>query len=174
MSAFAPEGGRFRDWSDADKETAVALYLAGQPVCLVADAIGRSVGSVRNYFNYRGVKRRGPNTYGSRAERRARDQALAAAVWTPARVALVEALLDEGLDATRVSLRTGVPEGMINRRFGYLRPVADVVGGRRRRRCLMCGQPFLSAGSGERVCHGCKATDAWRSGQDYSAYEVHL
>ena len=35
---------------------------------------------------------------------------------------------------------------------------------RKTRRCLMCGQPFLSEWAGERVCRSCKSTAAWRTG----------
>lgn len=32
------------------------------------------------------------------------------------------------------------------------------------RDCLVCRTPFPSAWSGERICHRCKSTSAWRSG----------
>lgn len=32
------------------------------------------------------------------------------------------------------------------------------------RGCLVCKTPFQSAWSGERICHRCKSTSAWRSG----------
>lgn len=35
--------------------------------------------------------------------------------------------------------------------------------GARQRHCLMCGRGFPSHGIGNRVCGGCKQTDAWRS-----------
>ena len=35
---------------------------------------------------------------------------------------------------------------------------------RKTRRCLMCGQSFLSEWAGERVCRSCKSTAAWRTG----------
>lgn len=35
---------------------------------------------------------------------------------------------------------------------------------RKIRRCLMCGQPFLSEWAGERICRNCKGTAAWRTG----------
>lgn len=35
---------------------------------------------------------------------------------------------------------------------------------RKTRRCLMCGQPFVSEWAGERVCRSCKSTAAWRTG----------
>ena len=31
------------------------------------------------------------------------------------------------------------------------------------RKCLMCKKEFESAWSGERVCRGCKVTNAWKS-----------
>ena len=32
------------------------------------------------------------------------------------------------------------------------------------RRCLMCGDEFLSEWSGNRICKRCKSSTAWRSG----------
>jgi len=32
------------------------------------------------------------------------------------------------------------------------------------RKCLMCFTEFLSQHKGERVCHACKGTSAWRQG----------
>jgi hypothetical protein len=42
------------------------------------------------------------------------------------------------------------------------KPRAPIV--RTRRRCLMCGNTFVSDGAGHRVCKACKATNAWRGG----------
>lgn len=38
------------------------------------------------------------------------------------------------------------------------------------RRCLCCGQDFVSEGQHNRVCAGCKTTSAWRAGdaRDFS------
>ncbi len=32
------------------------------------------------------------------------------------------------------------------------------------RRCLMCGEDFLSDGPGNRICKKCKSTETWRRG----------
>ena len=32
------------------------------------------------------------------------------------------------------------------------------------RKCLMCGNSFESAWSGERICKRCKGSSAWKSG----------
>ena len=36
---------------------------------------------------------------------------------------------------------------------------------------MMCTKPFLSEWSGNRICNNCKATDYYKSGQDYSIME---
>jgi len=43
-------------------------------------------------------------------------------------------------------------------------PDTDDKTDRKTRRCLMCGQPFVSEWAGERVCRSCKSTAAWRTG----------
>ncbi len=37
------------------------------------------------------------------------------------------------------------------------------------RECLMCGDPFESSWTGERVCKRCKSSGRWRSGADFEA-----
>ncbi len=37
------------------------------------------------------------------------------------------------------------------------------------RDCLMCGDPFESSWTGERVCKRCKSSGRWRSGADFEA-----
>ena len=34
----------------------------------------------------------------------------------------------------------------------------------RTRRCLLCGESFLSEGPHNRICRRCKGTQAWRQG----------
>jgi len=39
------------------------------------------------------------------------------------------------------------------------------------RKCLRCGDKFMSAGIGNRVCQHCKESTVWRSGTgDYSVF----
>ena len=42
---------------------------------------------------------------------------------------------------------------------------------KKKRNCMMCTKPFLSEWSGNRICNNCKATDYYKSGQDYSIME---
>jgi hypothetical protein len=38
-----------------------------------------------------------------------------------------------------------------------------------KRHCLSCGRPFVSTGSGNRICRKCKHLDAWKAGIDVAA-----
>lgn len=40
------------------------------------------------------------------------------------------------------------------------------------RRCLMCGAPFSSEGSHNRICKKCKGSQAWRDGQQARVMET--
>ncbi len=44
------------------------------------------------------------------------------------------------------------------------KPEAENVNDSQTRKCLVCQSPFPSAWAGERICHRCKSTTAWRSG----------
>lgn len=37
------------------------------------------------------------------------------------------------------------------------------------RKCLRCNTAFSSSWSGERICHRCKSSTAWRSGTPFKA-----
>lgn len=179
--------GRYASWSAEEKREVERLYAAHVPICLIADAVGRTPRAVRSYVIWRGCKRAprrlahvapagAPSNEGAR---RARDDLLAErralyrAVWTPARVAACEGMLQIGMDNLSISQATGIPQRMISERFATWRPYSDrrCMGAgaeARRRACLMCGNAFQSKHIGERVCPSCKATDAWRSGADAS------
>ena len=45
------------------------------------------------------------------------------------------------------------------------KPVSERQQDKKQRRCLMCDCDFTSGWSGERICSGCKSTNAWRSGE---------
>jgi len=40
-----------------------------------------------------------------------------------------------------------------------------------KRECMCCNKQFLSEGIHNRICNGCKATDYYKTGQDYSMME---
>lgn len=44
------------------------------------------------------------------------------------------------------------------------KPVIEREAGPKTKPCLVCRTPFPSEWAGERVCHRCKSTAAWRSG----------
>lgn len=178
---------RYGSWSPEAKRTVEDMYAAGRPICLIADAIGRSPQAVRLYVIWRGCKRvsralRAPSNKGAPAgatRRLAREELLAERralyreVWTPARLAACEAMLKAGADNLNISQATGIPQRMISERFATWRPYSDrrcagTGSEARRRDCLMCAHPFQSKHIGERVCPACKGTDAWRSGADAS------
>lgn len=46
------------------------------------------------------------------------------------------------------------------------KPVLKYTGTPKRRACLMCREMFDSGGDGNRICHDCKATQAWKSGEN--------
>ena len=57
----------------------------------------------------------------------------------------------------------------------------EAIGGRRtvspqagKRACLCCGREFESAWAGNRICGGCRKTDAFQSGGMDAAYRVAL
>ena len=52
---------------------------------------------------------------------------------------------------------------------GYKKPKPKV--DKKERDCMMCTKPFLSEWSGNRICNNCKATEYYKSGQDYSIME---
>jgi len=39
--------------------------------------------------------------------------------------------------------------------------------GAKRRACLMCGEKFMSAWAGERICQKCRGRAAWREGHNW-------
>ena len=39
------------------------------------------------------------------------------------------------------------------------------------RECMCCNRKFLSEGIHNRICNGCKGTEYYKSGQDYSIVE---
>ena len=39
---------------------------------------------------------------------------------------------------------------------------------KKKRNCMMCYKPFVSTWNGNRICSGCKETEYYISGQDYS------
>jgi hypothetical protein len=53
---------------------------------------------------------------------------------------------------------------MASRSSDNKKPTSDRPEHHKKRKCLMCGQFFLSHHYGERVCSACKGTAAWREG----------
>ncbi len=43
----------------------------------------------------------------------------------------------------------------------------------KRRKCLRCHAPFMSAWPGERICGKCKATNAWRHDGEFALSMVY-
>ena len=42
---------------------------------------------------------------------------------------------------------------------------------KKKKECMMCNKPFLSEGIHNRICNGCKGTEYYQCGQDYSIME---
>ncbi|MDB9704346.1 hypothetical protein N8000_11290 [Rhodospirillales bacterium] len=53
---------------------------------------------------------------------------------------------------------------MASRSSDNKKPTSDRPEQHKKRRCLMCGENFVSHHYGERVCPSCKGTAAWREG----------
>ena len=53
---------------------------------------------------------------------------------------------------------------MASRSSDNKKPTSDRPEQHKKRRCLMCGENFVSQHYGERVCPSCKGTAAWREG----------
>ncbi len=53
---------------------------------------------------------------------------------------------------------------MASRKSDTKKPVSDRPDERKMRKCLMCSKEFLSEHKGQRICHACRGTAAWREG----------
>lgn len=160
-SAVTGRPSRGKRWSDDDVQLAELMLGMGFTHPEIGSAVDRAAGSIAYKVSRRGLK---PAPDVQRLDRKLGDRR----PWTDDEQTLVALLVDRGWSVTRIAAMLGRTPGSVQTQCSRLGIVGDRYVSKQNpkakwRKCLCCGQGFMSSWIGNRICSPCKESELFQS-----------